>query len=365
MTETTTASVGARRKGRTEVGPDLNPLDLPVADRPLARQLAEWRIFLVGGGRVLALQGSHPTVAKGLYDHSTLLSKPLERVRLTTDYAMRMMFGSDVTGTGAEIRELHRDVKGTGLDDRPYHAWNREAWTWVHLSTFDAMLYGLRAMHPEIPIEQQQAAYDWFRAAGVTIGVRDQDMPATIDGLQAYVREMVETSLTHAPDFSLSEKQPQPFGQRIPAPLLRRVGGLVTSPLLIAGAFPSTLRKRWGIRWTLVHEAAYQAQLVAFRAATGALPDRLRMFPEAHRALHPAAAVTRRPTTMSMLEIPTVPFESPGRRSWIRCCGATWTPGTPGLRTAPHPAGPAGGDRRLRPTVGADPARGRLRGGAK
>ncbi len=260
--------------------------ETPVGDRPLRRELAEWRVFLAGAGRVISLQGAHPTIAKGLYDHSTSLTDPLSRARLTTEYAQRMLFGDDRAGTAAEIRELHRDIKGTGLDGRPYHAWNREAWTWVHLTTFEAMLYGVRAIHGEPSLELQQAAYEEFKEAGLMYGVRAQDMPDDIAGLHACIRDGVETKLTHVPDFSLFERQP------VSGPLWRRVVGSVSRPvqLLFAGAYPSTIRKRWGIRWTPVHEAAYQTQLVALRAATAPLPDRLRMLPYAYRVLHAPAA---------------------------------------------------------------------------
>lgn len=277
--------------GTLAVSSDAPRCETPVAERPLSRELAEWRTFLPFGGRVIALQGAHPTVAKGLYDHSTALTDPLERGRLTIGYALRILFGADRAGTAAEIRELHRDIKGTGLDGRPYHAWNREAWTWVHLTTFEAMLYGVRAIHGEPPLDRQQALYEEVKAVGLLYGVRAQDMPDDIAGLHAYIRDGIETKLTHVPDFGLFQRQPRPPGLPIPGPLWRRIVGAASHPVqvLFAGSFPSTVRKRWGIRWTPVHEAAYQAQLVALRAATAPLPDRLRMMPYAYRALHPAA----------------------------------------------------------------------------
>jgi uncharacterized protein (DUF2236 family) len=268
--------------------PEIPPTETPVAGRPLIRELAAWAVFLPFGGRVIALQGAHPTIAKGLYDHSTALTDPLERLRLTAEYAQRMMFGTDRPGTAAEIRELHRDIKGTGLDGRPYHAWNREAWTWVHLTTCEALLYGVRALYGEPPLEQQQAFYDEFKAAGLLYGVRAQDMPDDIAGLHQYIRDGIETKLTHVPDFRLFQRQPRPPGLPIPAPIWRRMIGAASGPMQVvfAGSFPSTIRRRWGIRWTPVHEVAYQSRLVGLRALSASLPDRLRMTPYAYRALH-------------------------------------------------------------------------------
>jgi uncharacterized protein (DUF2236 family) len=266
--------------------------DPPVASRPLIRELAGWPVFLAGAGRVIAHQASHPTIAKGLYDHSTAVSNPLSRGRLTIEYAMRILFGTDRAATAAEIRALHTDVKGTGFDGRPYHAWNREAWTWVHLTTFEALLYGVRAIHGEPPLELQQACYDQVKEVGLMYGVRAQDMPDDIAGLHAFIREVVATKLTHVPNFALFQRQPSFGGLPIPESMRRRMVGAASRPvqLLAAGAYPSTIRERWGIRWSPVHEAAYQAELVALRAATALLPDRLRLMPYAYRALNERAA---------------------------------------------------------------------------
>jgi uncharacterized protein (DUF2236 family) len=258
--------------------------DTAVAARPLIRELAEWRMFLPFVGRVLALQGAHPTVAAGIYEHSTLFVDPFERAQRTAQYAQRILFGPDRAATASEIRELHRDIKGTGFDGKPYHAWNREAWTWVHLTTFEATLYALRAMHGPIRRDQQTALYDEVKDVGLLYGVRAQDMPDDIDGFRAYIRHGIETKLTFSPDdgvIALLRTLPRPDGLPMPAPVWKLVGRAASHPahVLIFGSFPST-----------VHEAAYQSQLVALRAATAPLPDRLRMLPYAYRALKGTAA---------------------------------------------------------------------------
>jgi uncharacterized protein (DUF2236 family) len=267
----------------------------PVATRPLIRELAEWRMLLPFAGRVLALQGAHPIVAKGIYDHSTGFTDPFGRVQRTAEYAQRILFGPDRAGTATEIRELHRDIKGTGFDGKPYHAWNRDVWTWVHLTTLEAMLYGLRAVRGEIPRDQQQALYDEVKTVGLLYGVRAQDMPDDIEALHTYIRRGIDTKLTHRPEQSIVDllrNLPIPAGLPIPPRLWKALGHAISHPahVLILGSFPSTVRRRWGIRWTALHETEYQAQLVVLRTASAPLPDRLRMLPYAYRALHGKAS---------------------------------------------------------------------------
>lgn len=268
--------------------------DTPVAQRPLVRQLAEWRLFVPFAGRVLALQGSHPTVAKGIYDHSEIFSDPWRRAERTFTYAQRIMFGPDQAGTAAEVRELHRDIKGTGFDGRPYHAWNREAWTWVHLSTFEATLFALRRIHGRLPQDELQGLYEEARRVGVLYGVRDQDMPVDVAGLLAYIRQGVVERLTHRPQVDLVETLrtiPRPRGVPVPARLwaLSLVPTSHAAHIALAGSFPPIIRHRWGIRWTGAHELEYRAQLQALRRAISPLPERLRLLPYPYHVLRQPA----------------------------------------------------------------------------
>jgi uncharacterized protein (DUF2236 family) len=272
-----------------------------MAGRPLARELAEWRLLIPFTGRILALQGSHPTVAAGIYQHSELFTDPWRRAQRTFVYAQRVAFGPHRAETAAEIRELHRHIKGIGLDGRPYHAWNREAWTWVHLTTFEATVFALEKIHGTLPGAALEALYEDARAVGELYGVRRADMPGDVAGLRQWVAEGIETKLTHRPRVELVpslQHLPAPF--RLPGPVLPALGAGawelarlgVSHPVhvALAGSFPAVIRRRWGIRWSALHELEYQAQLAALRALTAPLPERLRMLPYPYRRLRSARA---------------------------------------------------------------------------
>jgi len=259
-------------------------------EAPAGQRLAEWRLLVPFTGRVLALQGSHPTVAAGIYQHSDLFSDPWRRAQRTFFYAQRVLFGPDRAATAAEVRALHRDIKGIGLDGRPYHAWNREAWTWVHLSGVEASMFALEKIHGPVGDAELEALYDEARQVGALYGVRRQDMPKDVCGLRAYIDEGIETKLTHRPLVELV-----PSLREIPAPRWLPVPGLlwhmsvqpVAHPahIALAGSFPPLIRQRWGIRWSPLHELEYRAQLHALRAVTAPLPDRLRILPYPYRML--------------------------------------------------------------------------------
>lgn len=276
------------------MSPSSTGVDDPVASRPLVRELAEWRLFVPFTGRVLALQGSHPTVAAGIYQHSELFTDPWRRARRTFVYAQRVMFGPDRAGTTAEIRELHRHIKGIGFDDRPYHAWNRDAWTWVHLTTFEATLFALERIHGALAPDDLEALYAEARQVGCLYGVRAEDMPPDVAGLKAYVEDGIASKCTHRPVVDLVpslQQVPPPPGLPVPRLAWKLSMGTVAHPahIALAGSFPRTIRQRWGIRWSALHELEYRAQLQVLRTVTAPLPDWLRMLPYPYRVLRRSA----------------------------------------------------------------------------
>jgi uncharacterized protein (DUF2236 family) len=265
--------------------------------RPLVRRLAEWRLLVPLAGRVLALQGSHPTVAAGIYQHSDVFSDPWRRAVRTFGYAQRLTFGADRGATAGEVRRLHRNVKGIGFDGRPYHAWNREAWTWVHLTTVEATLFALERIHGRLPAEDLDALYRDARALGILYDVRERDMPGDVDGLRNYVAAGVEQRCTHRPYVQLVpslQHLPPPWHPALLTPLwgASLVPGSHPLHIALAGSFPETIRRRWEIRWSPLHELEYQAQLAVLRTVTAPLPDRFRMLPYPYQMIRRAQSGT-------------------------------------------------------------------------
>src|SRR2546422_821089 len=90
---------------------DPDTADSPVATRPLICELAEWRLLLPFAGRVTALQGAHPTIAKGIYDHSTAFTDPVGRLS-----------GVRAQDTPADVEGPHASIRDgieTNLPHRP------------------------------------------------------------------------------------------------------------------------------------------------------------------------------------------------------------------------------------------------------
>jgi uncharacterized protein (DUF2236 family) len=258
----------------------------PVKSREIWGQ---WAFVVPFAGRVLALQGMHPIVSAGLEQHSTVFDQPWERAWATIGYGLELLFG-DAHRTARRVRELHRSVSGIDYAGRRYHAWNREAWTWVHFSTFDATRYAARALgRPFSPADEQQLYEEW-KASGQLYGVQRRDTPSDLADYEAYLADIIEHRLVPTPASTrlltlVSRELPTPPWIPIPPPiwrLCRRPAGHVARTALV-GSFPSKLRERHSLTWSVLDEAQYEAILVALGAATLTLPDRLRLIPAAYR----------------------------------------------------------------------------------
>jgi uncharacterized protein (DUF2236 family) len=267
-------------------------VDLPVRERPLIRQVAEWRVWPLFFYRAIALQCMHPTVMKGLEDHSTLFSDPAGRARRTMDYAMRMFFGDDRAATTREIIDLHRHVKGVGYDGSRYHARSLDVWTWVHLTSIEAMLHAISVSCWPVRAGEVERFYRQGRASGALYGIPDRCMPADLPGLRRYIQLNIDTTLAHTTGSRRVQAMlregaagyvPLPVPEGLSTPMAK----VLEHPLhiLMFGVFPPQIRDQWEVRWSAVHQLQFAAALGAIRTICAPLPDRLRMLPAAYRAL--------------------------------------------------------------------------------
>lgn len=254
----------------------------PVKSREIWGQ---WAFTVPFAGRVLALQGMHPTVSAALEQHSTMFEHPWERAWETIAYGLELLFG-DARATARQIRELHRPIRGTDDAGRPYRAWDREAWTWVHLSTYEATRFAARSIGVPLTRTDEVRLYDEWKAAGRLYGVQERDTPRRLAELDSYFADVIENRLGPTPTSTrllamVSRRLPPPPWMGIPEPLWalgRRPAGELAWTALV-GSFPARLRERHRLRWTPFHRAQYAAMLTALRGANAALPERLRRIP--------------------------------------------------------------------------------------
>lgn len=102
-----------------------------------------WRVhadtsMFVGAMAALMLQSLHPRVLAGVVDYSDFTTDPLGRLRRTAAFVGATAYGSsdDAAKACAMVRRVHRPVRGSTPDGRPYSADDPELLDWVHVAEF-------------------------------------------------------------------------------------------------------------------------------------------------------------------------------------------------------------------------------------
>lgn len=240
---------------------------------------------MLAAGSALVLQVGHPTVAAGVREHSDYQNEPWSRLLRTLDYLFTVIYGGPKTAAraGADLREMHKHIKGTTPDGRRYHALEPDAFAWVHATLIESIVSANERFAQPVPEELLEQLYAEWQLIGSYHGVRPGDLPDDYSGFRAYFDEMVSTELTDndvvrgvlttltrpaAPPIPLL---PNPAWRvlRVPAAAALRLGTI--------GLLPPKLRERWGLRWTRAQDLELRALGAVLRSTTPVLPERLRV----------------------------------------------------------------------------------------
>lgn len=150
----------------------------------------------VGGVRALLLQALHPLAMAAVDDFSDYRTNVWGRLARTATYIATTTFATaeDAQQAVDVVRAVHRHVRGTTLDGRPYTADDPHLLAWVHVAEIDSFLtafehFGRRA-------DRGRAADDptwadgYVEQAGTValrLGARPEDVPSTRAGLTAAI----------------------------------------------------------------------------------------------------------------------------------------------------------------------------------
>lgn len=224
-------------------------------------------LLLLGGGRALLMQLAHPSVARGVVEHSNYRTEPLSRLQRTIEAMNTIVFGSEAEAgrTAEALSRVHDRVTG---DD--YRANDPDLLFWVHATLVDTALH----MHASFlrPIEGE-TLHDFYRdcmTLAEVFGVPRGAQPPNAVEFRSYVRSMVTTLVVgddarRAGKIVISPKVPVP-GQPL----------VVLARQLTAGLLPQPLRRGYGLSWDPARQFAFDAACIATRQWLPRVPPRLR-----------------------------------------------------------------------------------------
>lgn len=258
---------------------------------------------LAGDGRMLlafpsalALQVAHPAVGAGVEQHSVFRTDPWGRGERSLASVQLWVYGGEkALEEGRRLRRLHRDIKGTDAHGERYHALDPEAYAWVHATGFPTYVHAQRILGRPFTAAQERRLYAEWLCVGRVLGLRERDMPQTVEAFWTYWRRMLDERLEAtgvlrellALDADVPPLDRGPAALRIPL----RAAWPVLLPaflrlrrFLTVGFLPPDAREALGVRWTLRQERRLRRLGHVVRVMAPLLPERVRWLPYARRA---------------------------------------------------------------------------------
>jgi uncharacterized protein (DUF2236 family) len=263
-------------------------------DDSMLRRIHRERAVALSGPRALLMQAAHPLAVSGLLAHSTAVDEPYDRLARTAEVMSTIGFGSreDADRVTRRVRAMHRQVRGSIRRQAgpysagtPYRADQPDLLMWVLFTLVDSALVVYQLYVEKLSDGEQAAYWEDYKQVGRLFGLRDRDMPRTIEDLREYKREMLEGDALHVSDWA--RRRAREIVLEPPVPLVARPL-LETVNFITIALLPGRLRREYG--FSALPPALVRRALVAGgaeyvkRAVIPLLPDRLRLVPAARAA---------------------------------------------------------------------------------
>lgn len=157
---------------------------------------ATWRVhgdpsMLIGGLSALLLQTLHPLAMAGVAEHSNYREDPLARLSRTGSFVTGTTYGSTETAERLIklVKGIHRRVRGTAPDGRPYSASDPDLVTWVHATEVANFLKAHQRFNP-FPVRGDQADRYLHEMGVIAERLGAERIPRTRLALRAYFRDL-------------------------------------------------------------------------------------------------------------------------------------------------------------------------------
>ncbi len=245
----------------------------------------------LSGPRALLMQAAHPVAFAGFFAHTGALDEPYERLSRTAQVMDTIAFGSreDADRATRRVRAMHRRVRGALTEPAgrfpagtPYAADDPMLLLWILATLADSALVVYQRYVRSLARDEREAYWRDYRVIGRLFGLRDADMPATIEDFDAYVAGMLGGE-----DLCVTDEARELAIQivmRPPVPL--RVRPLLElANFITVGLLPPGLRRQYGFGWDPARALAVRggAEYVK-RVLVPVLPGRLRLVRSARAA---------------------------------------------------------------------------------
>jgi uncharacterized protein (DUF2236 family) len=252
------------------------------SDEAMICRVHREHVMALAGPRALLLQAAHPVAFAGFFAHTGALDEPYERLNRTARIVELVVFGPREQAERAtrRVRAMHRRVRGelTAPAGRfpagtPYAADDPALLLWILATLVDSGLTVYQRYVRVLMRDERDAYWRDYRVFGRMFGLRERDMPASIEAFEDYVAHTVRH------DLEVTDEAREVAVQivlRPPVPLhLRPL--LEAANFVTVGLLPPRIRRQYGFRWDPLRGLALRGHTeYARRLLVPFLPGRIR-----------------------------------------------------------------------------------------
>ena len=229
-------------------------------DDSLIRRVNRELIVAFSGARALLMQAAHPVMFEGFFIKTEAKEAAHARLARTATIMNTIYFGrrDDADRMTERVREVHTRINGV-LEEpagkypagTPYAADDPQFLLWTLAALVDSADRLYRLYVEELTRDERDALWGDYRLVGKLFGLQEDEMPATIEGFDAYMTEMVEGDQLWVTESAREESLA--IVLHPPAPIYMR--GLVEAVnFIIIGSLPARIRRGYGLSWDPLRE---------------------------------------------------------------------------------------------------------------
>jgi uncharacterized protein (DUF2236 family) len=264
-------------------------------DDAIIRRVHREHVMALAGPRALLMQAAHPVAFAGFFAHTGALDEPYERLNRTARIVELVVYGPRTEAERAtrRVRAMHRRVRGELSEPAgrfpagtPYAADDPALLLWILATLVDSGLTVYERYVRALTRDERDAYWRDYRVFGRMFGLRERDMPASIEAFEDYVDHTVRHDLEVTDE---ARELAVEVVMRPPVPLhLRPL--LEAANFVTVGLLPPKIRRQYGFRWDSLRGLALRGHTeYARRLLVPLLPGRIRYADRTRLAARAAA----------------------------------------------------------------------------
>ncbi|MEV6071364.1 oxygenase MpaB family protein [Nocardia sp. NPDC052001] len=214
----------------------------------------DWRLHVFGFQRIAGCQNSIDQLGQAVQDHSVVFNDTLGRGKRTVIGLMSALYDEDALDKAKQVRDFHREVKGTVGDGSRYHAMNPELYYWGHATFIDQIIYATDTFIRRLSEQEKRQIFQESKVWYSMYGVSARNQPQTYEQFQQYFDSMVERFVPH-PTIVYATGY---IRKGIPGPAFipKPIWTVLSAPLnaytrtMVVGTLPPRMRENCRLAWS-------------------------------------------------------------------------------------------------------------------